>query len=66
MTYFELIDKAYDYLINEDIEGNLEQLNLTNAIPIEMLKGELKKAKIFLNLYYQKQRNVLPKKMKNY
>ena len=62
MTYFELIDKAYDYLINEDIEGNLEQLNLTNAIPIEMLKGELKKAKIFLNLYYQKQRNILPKK----
>lgn len=62
MTYFEVIDKAYNYLLNEDLKDKLEVLNFSKENQIDLLKTELKKAKIFLNLFYQKKYNKISKK----
>lgn len=62
MTYFEVIDKAYNYLLNEDLKDKLEELNFSKDNSIDLLKTELKKAKIFLNLFYQKKYNKISNK----
>jgi len=64
MTYFELINKTYDFLINENIEEKRKLLNFSEELPIEMLKEELKKAKIFLNLYYQNKHKTIQEENK--
>lgn len=62
MTYFEVVAKAYDYLTNEDLSDKLELLNFSSENSIELLNEELKKAKMFLYLFYQKKHNKLSKK----